>query len=191
LRWVEENCDEAKLPAQGFAWSHSLAKATDEALAIAANYQELVNCFSMWHQNKELADLLSGSVVRFTVPGGVPARRVSAFQKGFKPNIGSVQNAGIVLDEEQERLRNAVLSRCFCAGYLAMAYPEPLELYLSLSRSNLERVNALFRHADSVSVGPYILGDLKPKRATGGQLPYLTTNGERLQSAPGGRMPSR
>lgn len=161
LRWVRERGKDAASDDQVFTWTDSLARAVDQALAIAANYQVFLDCLPMWHQNKEFAELLSESVVRFTVPGGAPARRISAFQKGFRPGLDQNQNKGLVLSPEQARESDAALSRCFYAGHLSMAYPEPTELYGSLLPSYRNRINAMFRRADSVNLGPYDLGELK------------------------------
>lgn len=161
LRWVQERGKDAKSEPQTFTWTPSLSKAIDQALAIAANYQVFSDCFSMWHQNKEFAELLSELTVRFTVPGGMSARRVSAFHKGFRPVSSPVQNEGLVLSPDQVRERDAAFSRCFFAGHLTMAYPEPAEFYRSLFPSYLERLDAMFRRADSLNLGPYTLGELK------------------------------
>ena len=101
----------------------------------------------MWHQNRELAELTSESAVRFTVPGGSPTRRVSAFQKGFRPASDPVQDEGLALDTEQTRARDTGLPRCFYSGDLAIAYSAPMELYRSLLPSHLGRYEAMFRRA--------------------------------------------
>jgi hypothetical protein len=161
LRWVQERGKDAKSEGQTFTLTPSLAKAVDQALAIAANYQVFSDCFSMWHQNREFAELLSESTVRFTAPGGMSARRVSAFHKGFRPVSSPVQNEGLVLSPDQARERDAAFSRCFFAGHLTMVYPEPAEFYRSLFPSYLERLDAMFRRADSLNLGPYTVGELK------------------------------
>ena len=106
------------------------------------------------YQNREFAELLSDSIVRFTVSGGPSARRISAFQKGFRPVSGPVQNEGLVLSADQAQERDAAFSRCFHSGHLAMAYPEPIEFYTSVFPSYLERLDAMFRRADSLNLGP-------------------------------------
>ncbi len=161
LRWIQERGKNAESEAQTFAWTPSLARAVDQALAIAANYQVFSDCFSMWHQNREFAELLSDSIVRFTVPGGPSARRISAFQKGFRPVSGPVQNEGLVLSADQAQERDAAFSRCFYSGHLAMAYPEPIEFYTSLFPPYFERLDAMFRRADSLNLGPYTMGEMK------------------------------
>ncbi len=161
LRWIQEKGKEAKSEAQAFKWTLSLARAVSQVLAIAANYRVFSDCFSMWHQDREFAELLSESVVRFTAPGGMSARRVSAFQKGFRPFSSPAQDEGLVLSLAQAQDRDAALSRCFYAGRLAMAYPEPIEFYKSLFPSYFERLDAMFRRADSLDLGPYTMGELK------------------------------
>jgi len=161
LRWVQEGGKDAEPEAQTFTWTPSLARAVGQALAVAANYQVFSDCFSMWHQNREFAELLSESVVRFTVAEGMSAKGVSAFQKGFRPVSSPVQNEGLVLSPAQAQNRDAAFSRCFYGGHLAMAYPEPTEFYKSLFRSYFERLDATFRRADSLNLGPYTMGELK------------------------------
>jgi hypothetical protein len=161
LRWIQERGKDAKSEAQTFKWTPSLARAVDQALAIAAKYLVFSDCFSMWHQDREFAELLSESVARFTAPGGMSARRVSAFQKGFRPVSSPAQDEGLVLSPAQAQDRDAAFSPCFYAGHLAMAYPEPIEFYNSLFPSYFGRLDAMFRRADSLDLGPYTMGELK------------------------------
>jgi hypothetical protein len=161
LRWVQEKGKVTNSEPHTYRLTSSLARAVGRGLSIAANYQVFLDCFPMWYQDRQFAELLSESAVRFTVPGGTPARRVSAFQKGFRPGFNPVQNEGMVPTAEQAQARDAELARCFYSGYQAMAYPEPLELYRSLLPSYVHRFNAMFRHGDSVDIGPYNLGEFK------------------------------
>lgn len=161
LRWVQQNGKEAKSELQRYSWTGSLAESVAAAISVAASYDAFLSCFPMWHRDRLLAELCSDSTVRFMVPDGAPARRVSAFHKGFMPVFKPVQSEGLVLTPDQERERAGVVSQCFYAGHQAMAYPEPLALYQSLLSSYLDRLNAMFRRGDSVDLGPYTVGDLK------------------------------
>lgn len=161
LWWVQERCGRSTLHPQDYRWTPSLASAVDQALAVAASYQVFLDFFPMWHQNLQFAELLSENTVRFTVPGGAPARRVSAFQKGFTPASARVPDTGLMLTAVQERARDAACSRCFWSDTAAIRYAEPLDLYESLFPSHLDRLNTEFRRGDSVVAGPYTLGDLK------------------------------
>lgn len=161
LGWIQKKGSDVKSELTTYRWTPSLARAVSQALSVAANYRVFLDCFPMWHQNRELAELISESVVRFTVPGAPPTRRVSAFQKGFKPDANAVQDEGLALDAEQTRKRDVGLSRCFYSGHLAITYSEPMELYRSLLPSHLGRYEAIFRRADSVNLGPYTIGKLK------------------------------
>jgi hypothetical protein len=113
LRWVQEKGEEAKSELQRYSWSSRLAEVADAALSVAGNYDIFLSCFPMWHRNRLLAELCSDSTLRFTVPGGPPARRVSAFYKGFRAVSMPVQDEGLVLTADQERERAAVVSQCF------------------------------------------------------------------------------
>lgn len=161
LRWVQQKGKEARSELQRYSWTSSLAESVDAAISVAGSYDAFLSCFPMWHRDRLLAELRSESTVRFMVPGGAPARRVSAFHKGFRPSSKPTQDEGLVLTGEQERERADVVSQCFYAGDRAFAYPEPLALYQSLFSSYLDRLNAMFRRGDSVDLGPYAVGDLK------------------------------
>lgn len=161
VRWVQEKGSDLPSDPQEYRWTPSLARAVEQALAIAANYQVFLDCFPMWHQDMEFADLLSKDAVRFMVPGGAPARRVSAFQKGFTPPSDRTLDTGLVLGAVQERARDEALSRCFWSGTSAIRYSEPWEFYQSLFPTYVDRLNTLFRRGDSIDLGPYTLGQLK------------------------------
>ncbi len=161
LRWVQEHGENSPSDPREYEWTSPLARAVNQALAIAASYQVFLDCFPMWHQNTEFAELLSDSSVRFTVPSGAAARRVSAFQKGFTQPSDRTLDTGLVLTAVQERARDKALSQCFWSGASAIGYSEPLEFYQALFPTHLDRLNTLFRRGDSINLGPYTLGQLK------------------------------
>lgn len=161
LRWIRERGDASESNSQSYSWNIPLAEAVDEAISVAGNYDSFLSSFPMWHRDRVLAELPADSTVRFTVPGGAPARRVSAFHKGFRPVVEPIRDEGLVLTAEQTRERDAVVSRCFFSGHLSMAYPEPLALYRLLLPAYLNRLNALFRRCDSIDLGEFTLGELR------------------------------
>ena len=161
LRWIKEKGQEGESEPHTYAWNSRLAEAVGGALSIAGNYDTFLSCFPMWHRNRLSAELLSASRVRFTVPEGPAARRVSAFHKGFRPVLKPIQDGGLVPTPVQARERDAVLSQCFYSGDLRIAYPEPLALYRLLLPSYLDRLNALVRRGDLVDLGPYNVGELQ------------------------------
>jgi hypothetical protein len=165
LRWLKDKGNGVPSTPHNYELNAPLANAVDGALSVAHNYSTFLNTFPMWHQNRLFAELVGDSRIRFTVPGGIPAKRVSAYQKGFRPRAALTNKGahadGLELDAEQTRERNIALSRCFHSGYLKMTYPEPLDLYESLFPPYLDRMNALFRRDDAIDLGPYTIGELK------------------------------
>jgi hypothetical protein len=161
LRWVQEKGNDFPSDPQDYTWSRTLATAVGQTVAIAASYQVFRDFFPMWHQNLQVTELLSETAVRFTVAGGAPARRVSAFQKGFKAASNRISDTGLALTADQARARDVALSRCFWSGNAAIRYPELSDFYQLLFPSHLSRLDAEFRRSGWVDLGPYTLGELK------------------------------
>lgn len=163
LRWIQQQGNPEKHDPQKYSWTNNLARSVGEAVSIAGGYDVFLTSFPMWHQNRLLGELASESesTVRFIAVAPLAARRVSAYQKGFKPMTAPTSDQGLVLTAEQDRERNRVLQQCFYAGDLAITYPEPSALYQSLFSAYFERLIASFRRSDAVDVGPYTVGELK------------------------------
>jgi len=70
-------------------WTRELAAKTEETLGVAHEYSTFESCFPMWHRNRNLAELVAPTLVRFTAPGTARNRQVSAYQKGARPKEGS------------------------------------------------------------------------------------------------------
>jgi hypothetical protein len=161
LRWIQEKASQSDSDPSEYTWTPSLARSVSEAISVAGSYDAFLSCFPMWHRNRLLAELISASAVRFTVPGGAAARRVSAYHKGLKPDQKPTQDEGLTLTAEQERERDKVLSQCFYSGDRAIRYPEPTRLYLLLLPCYRDRLKSMFRRGDVIDLGPYTVGDLK------------------------------
>ncbi len=165
LRWIQEKARKGISDPHYYEWNASLAGAIDEGLEIAHNYSTFLNTFPMWHQDRLMGEILGNSRVRFMVPGGVPAKQVSAFHKSFRPRSDITPKGphadGLVPDSEQARERDKVLTQCFHVGHLKMSYPVPFDLYRLLFPPYLERSDTLFRRDGDVDLGPYTIDDLK------------------------------
>jgi hypothetical protein len=161
LRWIREKGMAAKGDVCDYEIRRDLAEAVAEARVVAENYLVFLSTFPMWHRERQLAELTSPSQVRFAVPGGAPARRVSAFHKGFKAVPITITNEGLVLNPDQRRAMDLTISRCFHAGPSKMAYPEPIELYELLFPAYIDRLTALFRRSNEIDLGPYTVAELK------------------------------
>jgi hypothetical protein len=69
-------------------WTSNLEVAVEEAIFVALQYSHFLSCFPLWHKNFFAGELLSPTVVRFTLPGSGRIRQVSGYQKGFRPAEG-------------------------------------------------------------------------------------------------------
>ncbi len=146
--------------------TRDLEHAAERAIEIALRYDAFQTSLPAWHKGRASAEVLSDGAVRLTVVCTPLERRVRAFQQGFPACGGSTQgdsaHAGFVsISAAQERLMTAALGRCFFAGGSSMAYPEPRDLYQSLFRTYLGRMEAMFRRSDSLDLGAYTMADFK------------------------------
>jgi hypothetical protein len=70
------------------SWTHGLSAAVDQAMPVAAGYSHFEVCFQAFHKDRIAVDVLTPTSLRFTTPGGVRDRQVSAYQKGHRPREG-------------------------------------------------------------------------------------------------------
>ena len=125
-------------------------------------YSHFEVCFQSFHKNRNAADLLAPDLVRFAVPGDTRDRQVSAYQKGLRPREGSFASQRAEQQPQAAYARQAferVLAGCLQTGALSFAYGEPWELWRALLPEYQDRVRALARRADSLSLGEYRLDE--------------------------------
>jgi hypothetical protein len=66
-------------------WTGELSTSIDQVLSLAKDYSHFEVCFQGFHKDRYAAEVLSPHLIRFSVPGTVRDRQVSAYQKGLRP----------------------------------------------------------------------------------------------------------
>src|SRR5215467_6854584 len=87
MKWIVEHGNHS-LAVGHRNWTPDLAAKVNEAIALAHNYNGFLNALPMWHKNRYGVEVLSPNHARFTVISSEMDRRVSAYQKGFRPQVG-------------------------------------------------------------------------------------------------------
>lgn len=144
------------------SWTHELSAAVDQGMPVATAYSHFEVCFQAFHKDRIAVDILSPASLRFTTPGGARNRQVSGYQKGHRPREGRF--AGRRAEQQPQRPRVAeeserVLRGCLQTGTLSFSYSDPWDLWRAMLPEYRERVNALARRADTLSLGPYRLDE--------------------------------
>jgi len=163
VKWATEHCRPASKLASR-RWTTSLAAMVDEALSVAHNYSAFQTCLPMWHRHRYAAELISPSLVRFTVPGSARDRQVSAHQKSFRPKEGAYKVQRAPRPEQTPQLQQLfekVFQSCRKTGAMRFEYDDPWDLWLELLPEYRDRVAAIIRRADLLSLGHYTLSDFK------------------------------
>jgi hypothetical protein len=145
-------------------WTQSIAERVNEALQTAHQYSGFLTCMPAWHKNRYAAEMISPTVVRFTVPGGARHREVSAFQKGFRPREGTYKGERPKKPDQTPKVKELfqrVFELCERAGRYGFDYDAPWDLWLELLPEYRARVAAIVRRAESLSLGDYTLGEFK------------------------------
>jgi hypothetical protein len=145
-------------------WTPSLAAGVEHAIFVARQYSVFLSYFPLWHKNSSAVELVSPSVIRFTVPGPEKIRQVSAYQKGFRPDEGYYKGVRAEKPKstpEVQSLFDQVLQNCRKTGALSFEYDDPWDLWTALIPEYRNRVSAIVRRADSLSLGTYTLGEFK------------------------------
>ncbi|MBI2187421.1 MAG: hypothetical protein HYU37_09955 [Acidobacteria bacterium] len=143
-------------------WTGELSTAVDQAISAAADYSHFEVCFQGFHKDRYAADVLAPSLIRFTVPGVERDRQVSAYQKGMRPREGRFAGQRAAQPPQAPRVAEAferVLRGCRQTGSLSFEYGEPWDLWRALLPECRDRVKALARRADTLSLGPYRLDE--------------------------------
>lgn len=141
-------------------WMGELSAAVEEAIAIAKDYSHFEVCFQGFHKDHYAAEILAPALIRFTVPGDERDRQVSAYQKGMRPREGRFAGQRAAQRPQEPRVVEAferVLRGCRDTGSLSFEVAEPWDLWRELLPEHRDRVKALARRADTLSLGPYLL----------------------------------
>jgi len=145
-------------------WTRDLAARVSEALALAHNYGGFLNALPMWHKDRYGVELLSPTHARFTVISSDMDRRVSAYQKGFRPKTGRHRGERaqkLAPTATVNSLFEEVYSSCRPLGSLGFSCNDPWELWAELLPEYKLRVDAISRRDDALSLGDYTLGEFK------------------------------
>lgn len=161
LKWLAQRGKKEACTLEKYRWDGNIAQAVHQAFDVASNYIVFLSVFPMWHQERQLADVVAEKTIRFVVSGDTQARRVSAFHKGFKNTPVDPADTGLVPNIEQQRAFQDAVSRCFEAGNLRMGYPQPMQLYRLFLPTYHARLDVLFRRGNNIDLGPYTVADLK------------------------------
>lgn len=143
-------------------WTGELSAAVDQALALAKDYSHFEVCFQGYHKGRYAADVLSPSLIRFSVPGTQRDRQVSAYQKGLRPREGRFAGQRAAQRPQKPRIIEAfgqVLRACRQRGSLGFEYDDPSDLWRELMPEYKDRVTALARRADTLSLGDYTIAE--------------------------------
>jgi hypothetical protein len=143
-------------------WTRELAAKTEEALGVAHEYSTFESCFPMWHRNRNVAELVAPTLVRFTAPGTARNRQVSAYQKGARPKEGSfkaVRAEKVNPTRIVKALFDTALQTARMTSTVSFEYGDSFTLWRELIPEYQARVDAITRRADALSLGSYTLGD--------------------------------
>jgi hypothetical protein len=88
-------------------WTGELSAEIDQALSLAKEYSQFEVCFQGFHKGRYAAEVLSRSLVHFSVPGGDRDRQVSAYEKGVRPREGRFAVPRAVQRPQDSRVRDA------------------------------------------------------------------------------------
>ena len=145
-------------------WTVNLAAMVNEAVAVAHNYGMFLTALPMWHKNRYGVELLSPTHARFTVVGSDMDRRVSAYQKGFRPKAGRHRGERAQKDQPSAKINELfeeVYAGCRPVGFLGFSYSDPWKLWTELLPEYQSRLAAISRRDDALSLGDYTLGEFK------------------------------
>jgi hypothetical protein len=143
-------------------WTGELSAAVDQALELAKDYAHFEVCFQGFHKGRYAADVLSPSLIRFSVPGSERERQVSAYQKGLRPREGRFTGQRAAQRPQEPRvveIFEQALGTCRGTGSLGFEYGDPWPLWRELMPEYKDRVTALARRADTLSLGDYTLAE--------------------------------
>jgi hypothetical protein len=143
-------------------WTHELDAAVDQAMPVETAYSHFEVCFQAFHKDRIAVDVITPTLLRFTTPGGERDRQVSAYQKGHRPREGRLAGQRAAPRPQSARVHDAfehVLRGCLQTGAQSFSYADPWDLWRELLPEYRDRVNALARRADTLSLGAYRLDE--------------------------------
>jgi hypothetical protein len=163
MKWVVKS-EGLSLSIRRLNWTSDLSRIVDEAVAVAHSYGAFLNALPMWHKNRYGVEFFSDTHARFTVIASDMDRRVSAYQKGFRPKTGrhrgeraqKIQPSAKVQESFEE-----VYAGCRSVGLLGFTYDDPWKLWTELLPEYQSRLAAISRRDDALSLGDYTLGEFK------------------------------
>jgi hypothetical protein len=143
-------------------WTGELSAAVDQATHVAKDYSHFEVCFQGFHNGRYAVDVRSPSLIGFSVPGTARDRQVSAYQKGLRPREGRFSGQRAAQRPQEPRVVEAfeqVLRACCATGSLDFEYGDMWALWRELMPEYKDRVMALARRADMLSLGDYTLAE--------------------------------
>jgi hypothetical protein len=161
IKWAI-NCGKSPAAPVERCWTPELAAKAEEALSVAHEYSMFETCLPMWHKNRNLAELVTPTLVRFTAPGTGRNRQVSAYQKGARPKEGSfrVGRAEKVNPTKiVKALFDTALQTSRMTSRVSFEYGDCFTLWRELIPEYQARLGAITRRADALSLGDYTLAD--------------------------------
>lgn len=161
VKWAIRH-GQAAVPPLDTRWTHELASAVDQAITLAKAYSHFEVCFQAFHKDRYAIDVITPTLLRFTTPGGDRDRQVSAYQKGLRPREGRFAGQRAAPQPQSLGVHRAcerVLRGCLQTGSRSFAYGDPLDLWRELLPEYRNRVSALTRRADTLSLGRYRLDE--------------------------------
>lgn len=162
MNWAAKHGN-VSAPALPRKWTVDLAITATQSLDIATRYAHFITCFPMWHKDRYLADLVSPELVRFTAPGTVRNRQVSAHLKGLRPKTGRFQMHRTPKPATTPEINKALFQIAFDGarrtGPFSFEYADPKILWTELLPEYQARASGIARRSDDLLLGNYTLGE--------------------------------
>ena len=164
MGWVNKHGNRFGSAAQRH-WTAELARRTEIALSVARNYDGFLTTFPMWlPETVTVCNYFRRYTLGLLFVSSEMDRRVSAYQKGFRPTAGrhrAERSRRPNQTAKVQRLFEIVFAACKAVGMLGFTYVDPWMLWNELLPEYRSRVAAISRRDDSISVGDYDLGEFK------------------------------
>lgn len=167
ISWLQSSRRQSFVSRRALKTDPRLFTAADQLLSLAINYDAFTSNFPLWHKNFLEVELRGPSIVRFSGLGGENSRRARAYQQGIRPE-GARPKQGSSLpfspeaeQEVQQKIANLVQNAGKSEGPMSFSYGKPKRLWRMIYKTQLEAMNALFRHNDDLDLGGYSIGDFK------------------------------